>query len=260
MDTRNNIEQVSVAFPQAGTWRAIITGTNVPEGPQLASLAGLDGAGPDAPSDVVLVEATDSSVSFTWTEDRPFDFTGTLVARYQGSTSWGGPADGQVFLEGQLVAPGTQIVYNRSEDHSSNPWVNGGLAANSTYTYVFYSFDDARIYSDGVLIEASTLPVSSAPAADGAVQLALSAPRPNPASSRAEIEFAVPRAGLVQLRVFDPAGRRVRSLLDAPVDAGRHQLVWDGRDDAGNLLGSGLFLLELRAGGERRTQRINWTR
>jgi flagellar hook assembly protein FlgD len=53
----------------------------------------------------------------------------------------------------------------------------------------------------------------------------------------------------VRLTVHDVTGRRVRRLLDEQRSAGAQSLRWDGRDDDGRALGSGLYLARLRAAG-----------
>jgi hypothetical protein len=75
--------------------------------------------------------------------------------------------------------------------------------------------------------------------------------RPNPFNPRTEIVFAIPEAGQVSLRVYDAAGRLVRTLLDAVLPAGPGAVSWDGRDQAGRAVASGVYLCRLRtAAGE----------
>jgi len=45
--------------------------------------------------------------------------------------------------------------------------------------------------------------------------------------------------------LFDLRGRRVRRLVDSTQSAGLHRVIWDGRDDAGRQLASGVYLLRL---------------
>lgn len=84
---------------------------------------------------------------------------------------------------------------------------------------------------------------------------------PNPFTSATEIRFALAETGPVRLRIYDPAGRLVRTLVDAAMPAGPAPAVrWDGRDDAGRPVGAGLYLLKLEsaAGAEsRRMLRLN---
>jgi hypothetical protein len=68
---------------------------------------------------------------------------------------------------------------------------------------------------------------------------------PNPFNPRTTVSFRVAEAGRVSLACYDLAGRRVRRLLDAELPAGAHSSVWDGADDAGRGLASGVYLLRL---------------
>jgi len=70
---------------------------------------------------------------------------------------------------------------------------------------------------------------------------------PNPFNSATIIQFDVPRAGDVQLIVFNVLGQRVRGLVDAHLEEGRHQASWDGSDDSGNRLASGVYFYRLMA-------------
>ncbi len=85
--------------------------------------------------------------------------------------------------------------------------------------------------------------------------LAVRGPFPNPFNPSAVFALDLPTAGMVRATVYDVKGRRVRSLLDRALPAGRHRLVWDGRDGHGRDAASGVYWLRLDAGGETREAR-----
>jgi hypothetical protein len=87
-------------------------------------------------------------------------------------------------------------------------------------------------------------------------QLALAAPRPNPASEQTMLSFALPEAGPVQLAVYDMEGRRVRTVSSERMEAGEHQLRFDLRDGGGRQIASGLYFVRLEAGGQRLVKRL----
>jgi len=64
----------------------------------------------------------------------------------------------------------------------------------------------------------------------------------------------------VTLDVFDVRGRRVRALAGDNRDAGRQEIAWDGKDDTGRALASGIYLVRLVADGESRVTRVAVTR
>ncbi|MBD3236267.1 MAG: hypothetical protein GF330_06170 [Candidatus Eisenbacteria bacterium] len=73
--------------------------------------------------------------------------------------------------------------------------------------------------------------------------------RPNPALGRAVLTYDLPTSSAVQAEVFDITGHRVRVLLDGKIQtAGRHQLVWDGRDARGRRAEAGCYFYRLQAG------------
>lgn len=71
---------------------------------------------------------------------------------------------------------------------------------------------------------------------------------PNPFNPATTLRFAVPRRTQAELALFDLRGRRVRTLHRGPRDAGTHVLVWNGRDDAGVSVASGVYVARLRVG------------
>jgi len=73
---------------------------------------------------------------------------------------------------------------------------------------------------------------------------------PNPFRDETRIAFSAAGDGPVSLRIFDVGGRLVRKMSGSAESA-----RWDGRDDAGHRLGSGLYLVQLRSGGEVATGR-----
>jgi hypothetical protein len=81
--------------------------------------------------------------------------------------------------------------------------------------------------------------------------------RPNPFNPSTSIRFELARAGAVELAIFDLAGRRLRVLLDEERrEAGTDQVTWDGRDDRGNTLPSGVYLVQLNTADHREAKKL----
>lgn len=87
-------------------------------------------------------------------------------------------------------------------------------------------------------------------------RLTLAPAYPNPFRGATTIPFALPRAGVVRVDVFDVTGRRVRRVLEGRMDAGSHALDWNGRDSRGAAAAAGVYFIRLELEGERRTDRI----
>jgi len=90
--------------------------------------------------------------------------------------------------------------------------------------------------------------------------LELSPPSPNPSSGTGHVFYSLPRQGRVLLVVLDLAGRTVRTLVDREEAAGRHASAWDGLDDHGASAKAGVYLMDLRSGGQHVTRRVAWIR
>jgi hypothetical protein len=73
--------------------------------------------------------------------------------------------------------------------------------------------------------------------------------QPNPFSPETQIEFSLPLAGSVELKIYAVSGRLVRTLVKARRGAGLHSASWDGRDDAGRKVSSGVYFYNLTAPG-----------
>jgi hypothetical protein len=73
---------------------------------------------------------------------------------------------------------------------------------------------------------------------------------PNPFGPTTTIEYGIGAPAQVTLRVFDLAGRVVRTLADRGVDVGDHKVVWDGTSDSGSPVASGVYFVQLECGGD----------
>jgi hypothetical protein len=83
----------------------------------------------------------------------------------------------------------------------------------------------------------------------GGLQFALYQNVPNPTYGGTVIRFDLPAARDVTLRIYDVAGRSLRTLVDGARTAGRNEVSWDGTDASGHRLGAGIYFYRLQAGG-----------
>jgi hypothetical protein len=87
-------------------------------------------------------------------------------------------------------------------------------------------------------------------------EFALSQNYPNPFNPETNIEFSLPSTSEVNLSVYNVLGRRVRQLAGGVFPAGSHTVVWDGTDDYGRPVASGLYLYRLSAGPNTQTRKM----
>jgi enediyne biosynthesis protein E4 len=79
---------------------------------------------------------------------------------------------------------------------------------------------------------------------------------PNPFNPATKIAYEIPNSGHVRLEVLDVTGRLVRSLVNTNLPAGQHEVSWNGKDDAGNRVSSGVYLYRILTGGFSQTRRV----
>lgn len=79
---------------------------------------------------------------------------------------------------------------------------------------------------------------------------------PNPFNPRTVVSFVLPRAGEASLRLFDLRGRAVRTLHASHLPEGPHAVPWDGRDDTGDGVASGVYHARLETRDRRETAQL----
>jgi len=88
----------------------------------------------------------------------------------------------------------------------------------------------------------------------------LFAPYPNPSSGESRLGFALARAAGVELAIYSVDGRRVRTLASGVQESGQYQARWDGTDEHGDRIRSGVFYVRLDAAGSRQGRIITLLR
>jgi hypothetical protein len=81
-------------------------------------------------------------------------------------------------------------------------------------------------------------------------------PAPNPLVGETTLAFDLPEARRVSARVYDVTGRLTRTLVDAPLPAGRHSRVWDATNENGRRVSAGIYFVVLDAGNDRGRQKL----
>lgn len=83
---------------------------------------------------------------------------------------------------------------------------------------------------------------------------------PNPFNPATNISFVLPQEANVRLGIYDARGRVVDVLIDGPLPAGPHQILWKGRDTTGRSLPSGTYLYRLQVQGNTLTRKMTLIR
>jgi hypothetical protein len=88
------------------------------------------------------------------------------------------------------------------------------------------------------------------------VSFSLTGNYPNPFNPSTTISFSLPSSAPVSLCVYDITGRKVQDLMNGPLSAGAHSVVWDGRDASGKAVSSGVYLSRLTQGEKTVSRRM----
>ena len=88
------------------------------------------------------------------------------------------------------------------------------------------------------------------------IRVTLSQNHPNPFNPSTTLRYGLPAGARVQLVLFDALGRHVRTLVDERQSAGFHTVLWDGRNQRGAQVASGIYIYRLRAGSHEISKRM----
>ena len=165
------------------------------------------------------------------------------------------------FFHGSLIAPSARVVLS-----------NGVNMAGAIYsrtidvaeTAMFQAHPLVAPVTGGALAAGFANMGAGPPAPDDgstdapilALDFELGQNTPNPFRPSTTIRFALPTARDVELRVFDLAGRAVKTLADGSLGPGVHTLQWDGTSDRGSRLASGVYFYRLTAGSDRAERKM----
>jgi photosystem II stability/assembly factor-like uncharacterized protein len=168
----------------------------------------------------------DGAVSVTWSTMDAAEVQGFNLYRKMAG-------QGMVRLNARLI--------DSSSRHAVDARVNAGVT---------YEYEVTAVTAEGELISpraAVTIP---------ALSLGLDQNQPNPFNPSTRISFQVPATVRAQLEVYDVRGQRVATILDRIVGAGRTDVPWDGLDDGGREVSSGVYFYRLTVSDRILTRRM----
>lgn len=154
-------------------------------------------------------------------------------------------------------------VYRKT---ASTEYVTAGYAAMPEYVDEEVSLSEEYTYSVtatdfGLNESGQSDPVTVAATAIGEeaevpTEFALKANYPNPFNPETTLEFALPKTSQVILTIYNLTGQRVRELVHSEYPPGYQRVIWDGRDQFGNPVSSGVYIYTLKAGTFSKTRKM----
>lgn len=79
---------------------------------------------------------------------------------------------------------------------------------------------------------------------------------PNPFNPKTTIRFSLPEQSHMEMYVINVLGQRVRTLIDADIRAGFHKTIWDGKNDFGQDVTSGIYFITMKCGDVKKLRKI----
>ncbi len=175
-------------------------------------------------------------VVVSWSTDREVNITGFDVLRAEQGTD--------IYEKINEV-----LIQSKTGSGVEYEFVDSTTTPGLTYVYRLEAVEEsgeAHVIDSRTLTVAQVLPQ----------QLKLHIAHPNPSNPSTTIRFELPEATHVRLSVHDVMGRVVRTLIDTGLQQDFHSVVWDGRDDSGQSVASGVYVYRLTAGKETLTKKM----
>ncbi|MBN1349828.1 T9SS type A sorting domain-containing protein [candidate division KSB1 bacterium] len=114
------------------------------------------------------------------------------------------------------------------------------------FTNIFDWFDDGLVTDIDLSTAEMELPVA----------FKLNQNYPNPFNCSTMISYLLPDAAQVNIEIFNTLGQKIRSLVSGKKKPGFHQILWNGEDDAGIRVASGIYMYRMQAGAYQQTKKL----
>ncbi|HLP16102.1 MAG TPA: glycosyl hydrolase 53 family protein [Bacteroidota bacterium] len=186
---------------------------------------------------VVRGDSMQSSGVFSWSGNK------VVLARETLSVAGGSFWSGTAYFPKNTIRPGTQIEYTFFAVNSAFDGKESGIAPRivifpiSDTTLAWRPFNENRTVTD-VRGANDTHPA----------RFQLMQNYPNPFNPSTTIPYTLARSGSVDVTVYNILGQQVRTIVHRLEEAGMHAAVWDGTDDKGAGVRSGVYFVKLSAG------------
>ena len=156
-------------------------------------------------------------------------------------------------VAGEIVdANGTVVDF--IDNTSSNPFT---LTAPAAGVYLVNAgFKNPSRKWDSTMVNLTTTGLTSDPTGKTRLRFELFPNHPNPFNNSTLIRFRLPNSGRVQVMIYDMNARIVRQFPAGYYSAGIHQVRWNGKDNHGRSIASGIYLYQVKSGTYRMVRRM----
>ena len=197
----------------------------------------------------------DPAVTYSW-------ISGSWVVVWSGVRSGSCATGSEIFAavvgrDATMPAAAPLVISGLSTEAPTADAVTPAVvASNSSAGDVLAVWCDDRATADDYGLYGQFLNAAAAVSAPSAPRALSVVAAPNPFNPMTRVRFTLPAAGEASVDVYDLRGRHVRALGHGSFDAGTHDLRWDGADDTGAQVASGVYHVRLRHAAGTVTRKI----
>ena len=159
-----------------------------------------------------------------------------------------GILDNQGPFSGKLLTTDIDLTIGRVLPSNTCCNFQGVLDDIRIYSYALSDEEIRNIYEENTAVENEPAVISR--------DFRLWQNYPNPFNLSTVIRYQLARVQTVSLVIYNTAGQQIRSLVQAEQPAGLHRVAWDGLNDAGDTVSSGVYLYRLNAGAQIVTHKL----
>lgn len=155
-------------------------------------------------------------------------------------------------------------IYKSKQEHTNYKKVNFSIiqgSGNSTSTH-FYSFEDSKIENfNTYYYKIETVDYNGSSHFYGPISIFFESEIkkiptsfelfqnfPNPFNPATQIKFSLPKENYIEIAVYNTLGSKLTTLLHEKLEPGFHSATWDGTDEFGNKMGSGIYIVKMVSG------------
>ncbi len=193
----------------------------------------VDNLVPQTPQNLFVAYSAQSGNNLSWNESADSDFSYFKI--YRGTTS------------DFTIDPASPLLTT-----TSTSWQDIAGGFDSFYRVSAVDFSG----NESPPTEATNTQVSGFSDENLPTATALTSIFPNPFNPSTTISFALPGDSQVRISIYDVSGRLVQTLVDQLLDAGNHDVVWQGQDSQGRAQASGIFFVRLETDRFKGTRRM----
>lgn len=192
------------------------------------------------------------------------DRRGNVVKSTNGGETWTATnkpdTSSSCWVNGIVHIPGTEILLGMDDIgvfYTTNLGATWGeittpeeTASDYIVSGMFLNTDMAYVFTDNGLVlrfEGQVTAISDPELTNVPETYRLSQNYPNPFNPETKISFTIPKAGDVTIKIYDIQGREVTTLVNASMNAGTHEVVWNGTNASGVRVASGMYVYTMKS-------------